>query len=62
MDCTDYILDILIANPDVRTISLQAGAYIDTDRMPASVTWAPWAEDWSEGYAANGVLVVRFRA
>lgn len=62
MDCTDYILELIIANPDVRTISLQAGASIDTDRLPSYVTWAPWEHDWSEGYAQNGALVVRFRA
>ena len=62
MDATDYVLDIIAANPDVRSVSLQAGAFIDADRLPASVSWAPWEHDWSEGYSANGVLVVRFRA
>jgi hypothetical protein len=62
MDATDYILSILSANPSVVTIDLQAGATVDAARLPAGVTCASWAEDWSEGLDDEGRLVVRFRA
>jgi hypothetical protein len=62
MDCTDYIIAVIEANPSVVTIDLQAGVVVDAARIPAGVTIQPWAEDWSEGYDAEGTLVVRFRA
>lgn len=62
MDCTDYIIAVIEANPSVVTIDLQAGVVVDAARIPAGVTIQPWAEDWSEGYDADGTLVVRFRA
>jgi hypothetical protein len=62
MDYTDYILAIIEANPSVVTIDLQVGAIVDAARLPAGVTVTSWAEDWSEGYDAEGHLVVRFRA
>jgi hypothetical protein len=62
MDCTDYILSVVSANPSVVTIDLQAGATVDAARLPSGVTVEPWAEDWSEGLDATGTLVVRFRA
>jgi hypothetical protein len=62
MDCTDYVLAIIAANPSVVTIDLQAGATVDAARLPAGVVVEPWAEDWSEGYDESGNLVVRFRA
>ena len=62
MDCTDYILGILEANPTVVTIDLQTGYTVDAARLLAGVTVTSWAEDWSEGYDASGHLVVRFRA
>lgn len=62
MDCTDYILSVVSANPSVVTIDLQAGSTVDATRLPTGVTVEPWAEDWSEGLDATGTLVVRFRA
>lgn len=62
MDCTDYILAIIEANPSVVSIDLQTGYTVDAARLPAGVTVTSWAEDWSEGYDAEGHLVVRFRA
>ena len=62
MDCTDYILSVVSANPSVITIDLQAGCTVDATRLPVGVTVEPWAEDWSEGLDATGTLVVRFRA
>jgi len=62
MDCTDYVLAIIAANPSVVTIDLQVGYAVDAARLPAGVTVDPWAEDWSEGYDESGNLVVRFRA
>ena len=62
MDCTDYILAIIEANPSVVSIDLQTGYTVDAARLPAGVTVTLWAEDWSEGYDASGHLVVRFRA
>ena len=62
MDCTDYVLAIIAANPSVVSIDLQVGYVVDAARLPPGVTCAPWAEDWSEGLDAEGRLVVRFRA
>lgn len=62
MDCTDYVLAIVAANPSVVTIDLQVGYTVDAARLPAGLTVDPWAEDWSEGLDATGTLVVRFRA
>ena len=62
MDCTDYVLSILAGNPTVVHIDLQAGYVVDAARLPAGVTCASWAEDWSEGVDAEGRLVVRIRA
>ena len=62
MDCTDYVLAIIAANPSVVSIDLQVGYVVDAARLPAGVTCAPWAEDWSEGLDDEGRLVVRFRA
>jgi hypothetical protein len=62
MDCTDYVLAIVAANPSVVTIDLQVGYTVDAARLPAGVTCASWGEDWSEGLDAEGRLVVRFRA
>ena len=62
MDCTDYVLAIITANPSVVSIDLQTGYVVDAARLPAGVTCAPWAEDWSEGLDTEGRLVVRFRA
>jgi hypothetical protein len=62
MDCTDAIVALIAANPNVVTIDLQAGYAVDAARLPPGVTVEAWAEDWSEGLDANGVLVVRFRA
>lgn len=62
MDCTDAILAILETNSSIASIDLQAGYTVDPARLPSGVTVEPWAEDWSEGLDANGVLVVRFRA
>ena len=62
MDCTDYVLAIIDANPSVTHVDLQVGFVVDVARLPAGVTCASWAEDWSEGVDGEGRLVVRFRA
>ena len=62
MDCTDYVLAIIAANPSVVSLDLQVGYVVDAARLPAGVTCTPWAEDWSEGLDEEGRLVVRFRA
>jgi hypothetical protein len=62
MDCTDYVLAIIAANPSVTHVDLQVGFTVDASRLPAGVTCASWAEDWSEGLDDEGRLVVRFRA
>jgi hypothetical protein len=62
MDCTDYVLAIVAANPSVTHVDLQVGYVVDAARLPAGVTCASWAEDWSEGLDDGGRLVVRFRA
>lgn len=62
MDCTDAIVSIIAANPSVVSIDLQIGYVVDAARLPAGVTCASWAEDWSEGLDNEGRLVVRFRA
>lgn len=62
MDCTAYVLAIIDANPSVSHVDLQVGFVVDVARLPAGVTCAPWAEDWSEGLDDEGRLIVRFRA
>jgi hypothetical protein len=62
MDCTDYVLAIVAANPSVVTIDLQVGYTVDAARLPGGVTCSSWGEDWSEGLDDEGRLVVRFRA
>lgn len=62
MDCTEYIIAIIEANPSVVQIDLQTGFTVDAARLPPGVTCASWDEDWSEGLDDEGRLVVRFRA